>query len=139
RETLRSSSSNVGGGSAAGSRAISFDKGGRATRYMNSSMTAGGVLRSFRVYRAGPTCTSVGLPASRRPEVLPEEVDLHLLPRDVELRIGNHVRRGQGDHLGALAGEIERFDERERVREVDVVVGDPVDEEQRALELGRVR
>src|SRR5882762_264487 len=34
RETRRSISSNVGGGSAAGSSATSFDKGRRATRYM---------------------------------------------------------------------------------------------------------
>ena len=93
---------------------------------MNSSLPAGSDMHIGR------------LPASRRPEVLPEEVDLHLLARDVELRIGNHVRRGERDHLGALAREVERLDERERVREVDVVVGDAVDEEQRALEFRRV-
>src|SRR5437762_7566454 len=65
RDRLHSSSSKVGGGSAAGSSAISFDNGGRATRYMNSSMSAGGIPRSFRVYRRGPTRTSVGLPAPR--------------------------------------------------------------------------
>src|SRR2546426_7026537 len=45
-------------------------KGRGATRYMNSSMVAGESPRSFRVYRPGPACTSVGLPAGR-PRKLP--------------------------------------------------------------------
>src|SRR5690242_19944425 len=39
---------------------------------MNTSMAAGGVPRSFRVYRPGPTCTSVGLPVSKWVENLSE-------------------------------------------------------------------
>ena len=64
RDRLCSRSSNVGGGSAAGSSAISFDDGRRATGYMDSSMPRAESPRSFRVCRPGPTCTSVGLPVS---------------------------------------------------------------------------
>ena len=46
---------------------------------------------------------------SQRAEVIAEEVDLHLLAREVELRIRDHVRRRWRDHLGALAREIERL------------------------------
>src|SRR3990167_2797191 len=59
-------------------------------------------------------------------EVLAEEVDLDLLAGEVEARIRDHVRRRQGDHLGALRVDVELLDQRERVREVDVVVGDAV-------------
>src|SRR5690242_896960 len=61
-------------------------------------------------------------------KMLPEEVDLHLLVRERLLRIGEHVRAGQEDHLGALRVEIQLLDQRERVREVHVVVGDAVED-----------
>ena len=38
-----------------------FDRGRRATRYMNSSTAAGQSRGRFQLYRPGPTSTSVGL------------------------------------------------------------------------------
>ena len=48
---------------------------------------------------------------SWRAEVLAQKVYLHLLARQVELRIRHHVRRRERDHLG-LAVDHERGDPR---------------------------
>ena len=70
--------------------------------------------------------------------MLAEEIDLDLLAGEVELGIGHHVSGREGDDLGALGGDVEGLDQGERVSEVDVVVGEAVDEEERAGELGGV-